>query len=583
MSTIIDELIVKLGLDPKDLSTKGKESVKQLKGLEEQTTKVEKSGKEATKGLEDLTRGLGRMFAVLGGSYAIKSFITDTINQNAALDRLSKNLGVSVTTLSAWGNAVEEVGGNAKSVQGTFDMLSKAQTQIRLTGESSLIPFFARLGINLGAFGEKARPVEDILLDLSDKFSKMDRTQANNMGRMMGLDQDTLNLLLKGRQAVELMIKRQKEHNAVTKAEAEQDAKWQHEIVTLNQTLNKFGRDLLQSAAPALETLFGALNKFGNWIHNNREFVTDFLSVMAVGLGALAIATAPIDLTIASVILLGAAIALLYQDYQTWKNGGNSFVDWQVWKDRIDEVTDAIHHLRDELKGLQKVIDLIDKIPGTDKISKWMNPSDDEKKTTLKNFFGITPHGHNRFEGPSKQAQAIGQIEGFNAKGSSPNRPQRNHNPGDIEYGDFARKNGATGTDGRFAIFPDDQTGYRALDALLKSKDYKDLTVAQAISKFAPPKENDTAKYIKDFTARTGLGANDLINGSPYGGIKGASSNVAQASQPGASTTHSDNSTSVTTGDINIFTNKDDAPGIAGDFKGAVDYLFTSQANSGLT
>lgn len=580
MATVIDTLIVKLGLDPKDLSAKGQVSVKQLKELEGQTKKVETSGKEATKSLEDLTRGLGRMFAVLGGSYAIKSFITDTINQNAALDRLAKNLGTSVTTLSAWGNAVEEVGGSAKSVQGTFDMLSKAQTQIRLTGESSLIPFFARLGINLGAFGEKARPVEDILLDLSDKFSKMDQTQANNMGRMMGLDQDTLNLLLKGRQAVELMIKRQKEHNAVTKAEAEQDAKWQHEIVTLNQTLNKFGRDLLQSAAPALETLIGWLSKFGDWVHANQEFVTDFLKVMAVGLGVLAIATAPIDLTVAAVIALGAAIALLYQDYQTWKRGGNSFVDWQVWKDRVDAVTASLTKLRTVLQSLA---------PAAQADSKYTSKAEGIFDKTLNKLglhdiplsqlFGIKDQSG----GPSKQAQAIGQIEGFNAKGSSPNRPQRNHNPGDIEYGDFARKNGATGTDGRFAIFPDDQTGYRALDALLKSKDYKDLTVAQAISKFAPPEENDTAKYIKDFTARTGLGANDPINGSAYGGIKGASSNVAQAAQPGASTTHSDNSTSVSTGDINIFTNKDDAPGIAGDFKGAVDYLFTSQANSGLT
>ena len=52
------------------------------------------------------------------------------------------------------------------------------------------------------------------MLDLSERFSRMDRTTANNMGRMMGLDQGTMNLLLKGRAEVETMIRRQKEYGA---------------------------------------------------------------------------------------------------------------------------------------------------------------------------------------------------------------------------------------------------------------------------------------------------------------------------------------------------------------------------------
>lgn len=60
-------------------------------------------------------------------------------------------------------------------------------------------------------------------------------------------------------------------------------------------------------------------------------------------------------------------------------------------------------------------------------------------------------------------AQAIATFEGFYSAGS---RPARNHNPGDLKY---ARQNGATGQDsGGFAIFPDDPTGWAALDNQLQ-------------------------------------------------------------------------------------------------------------------
>ena len=55
---------------------------------------------------------------------------------------------------------------------------------------------------------------------------------------------------------------------------------------------------------------------------------------------------------------------------------------------------------------------------------------------------------------------------------SGGDRNWRNNNPGNIEYGPFAMKYGATGSDGRFAIFPTEEQGRMAQDALLKSKNY---------------------------------------------------------------------------------------------------------------
>jgi hypothetical protein len=167
-------------------------------------------------------------------------------------------------------------------------------------------------------------------------------------------------------------------------------------------------------------------------------------------------------------------------------------------------------------------------------------------------------------------------MEGFGVNAS--NRPTRNHNPGDLEYGTFAKSHGATGSDGRFAIFPDDETGKKALYALLRTSEYSKLTVEQAINRFAPPNENNTKGYVASVTASTGLKASDLLSG-----IQGASGPVAGAGTgAGSSSTSTTDSRSLHIGEVKIYTAATDASGIAADMSKSMDFLFTSQANAGL-
>jgi hypothetical protein len=91
-------------------------------------------------------------------------------------------------------------------------------------------------------------------------------------------------------------------------------------------------------------------------------------------------------------------------------------------------------------------------------------------------------------------------------------RNWRNNNPGNIEFGDFARRQGAIGTDGRFAIFPTYDVGRRAKEALLfKGRNYSGLTIAQAITRYAPPSENDTAMYIRVAAAAAGVAPSTMM------------------------------------------------------------------------
>lgn len=608
MPTVIDTLIVKLGLDPKDLNSKSAEYDKKLKSLEGSTKKVTSANKDAGKSLEELGRTLGGFLALIGGTYAIKSFVMDTINANAALDRFSKNIGLSVTSVSAWGNAVEEMGGSSKNLQGTLAMLSQQQTQLRLTGESSLIPYFARLGINIGAFGQKVRPVDDILLDLSERFSHMDRAQANNMGRMLGIDQDTLNLLLQGREAVELMIKRQKEHNAVTKQEAEQDAKWQRSIVQLNQTFNKFGRDLLQDVAPALDKVIGWLTKFADWIHTNTGFVKDFLAVIAAGIAAISVAMMAneIGLITVAIVALAAGIALLWDDYQHWKDGGNSFVDWKIWEDRINAVREALEHLRDELKSVWDKT-LGRKVTGDDTLNRLTVGDDDDekKKARLKRWFGVTGGGHSKAKDAARSAGSAGTAaqfqKYFESKGMSPAVAAGlaaniiAESTGDpTQIGDHGHAYGL------LQWHEDRQANFAKFAGhdIRKSTTEEQLAfIVQELSSTEGPAgkallgatsarqagEIASRRYVRPFKVEEQAQKRGAL-AEQLAGVSGASSTIAGASTGGgSSSTMNDHSRSVQTGDINIFTQATDAQGIARDFSRGTNYLFASQANGGLT
>ena len=95
-------------------------------------------------------------------------------------------------------------------------------------------------------------------------------------------------------------------------------------------------------------------------------------------------------------------------------------------------------------------------------------------------------------------------------------RPQRNHNPGDIEFGQFSKAHGAIKAEqplGRFAVFQDDATGFTAMKALFEAQAYKSDTIRQAIARWAPPPENDVDEYVKNVCNWTGLPEDTLIAG----------------------------------------------------------------------
>lgn len=91
-------------------------------------------------------------------------------------------------------------------------------------------------------------------------------------------------------------------------------------------------------------------------------------------------------------------------------------------------------------------------------------------------------------------------------------RSWRNYNPGNIRKGNFASAAGGIGDDDAFAIFPDLKTGLDAIVALLRSNSYVNLSLKEAVFRYAPPNENDSEQYAAFLERETGIAGSTVLS-----------------------------------------------------------------------
>ena len=91
----------------------------------------------------------------------------------------------------------------------------------------------------------------------------------------------------------------------------------------------------------------------------------------------------------------------------------------------------------------------------------------------------------------------------------SKNLPTRNNNPGNIRKTEVTYYGETTNSSG-FESFAAPEWGYAAMFDLL-DRLYTGLTLEEAIYKWAPPVENDSARYVRFVARETGLNAQQFL------------------------------------------------------------------------
>ncbi|OAM17026.1 hypothetical protein A7P85_04495 [Eikenella corrodens] len=385
MATVIDTLFMELGIDSSKFSREAKQAVSKLddmteafekveaktgksgKGLDKHAEKVKQNVKQAknlTEALGKVVKGTAALFALVTGSNALDKLIRETTEANVQLDNLSRNIGMSRNQLQAWGGMAEMAGGQADAMRGSLAGLSMSITRLTTMGDTSMVPFFNAFGVALLNADGKARNLDSIMLDLADRFSKMDRVQAYNLAKSMGLDDGTINTLLLGRAEMEKMLALQDRLYRSGEKEIAVSRELTRSRAYLNQQWDALKNMIADALAPHLLRLVKLVSSFADYLMRNENtmkhvfeglaFVLDvvLIPVLWSAVTALYAFIAPFALAAAAVAALGAAFVLLYDDYKTWAEGGKSLFNWGAFtgyirtsKVSVDSLTKGFTYL----------------------------------------------------------------------------------------------------------------------------------------------------------------------------------------------------------------------------------------------
>nr|DAE23263.1 MAG TPA: tail tape measure [Myoviridae sp. ctTK08] len=368
MATVIDTLFMELGINSSKFSREAKQAVSKLddmteafekaeaktgksgKGLDKHAEKVKQNVKQAknlTEAMGKVAKGAAALFTLVTGSNALDKLIRETTEANVQLDNLSRNIGMSRNQLQAWGGMAEMAGGQADAMRGSLAGLSMSITRLTTMGDTSMVPFFNAFGVALLNADGKARNLDSIMLDLADRFSKMDRVQAYNLAKSMGLDDGTINTLLLGRAEMEKMLALQDRLYRSGEKEIAVSRELTRSRAYLNQQWDALKNMIADALAPHLLRLVKLVSSFADYLMRNENTMKHVFEGLAFVLGVVLIPVlwsavtalyafiAPFALAAAAVAALGAAFILLYDDYKTWAEGGKSLFDWGAFTNYI--------------------------------------------------------------------------------------------------------------------------------------------------------------------------------------------------------------------------------------------------------
>ncbi len=269
--TIIDSLTVKLGLDPSQFKEGQREAAAAMKLLREGAVKdgkeIEAQGAKVTQYFDSMKRGALGALAVFLGGREIKEFVGYVTNLDAATARMAVTFNMTERELSVWQGAMQQSGGTAESMTGSIGGLTSEMNKFVLTGQASFLPVLNQLGIGLYDQNKQLKTAGQLFLELSDAVRGMDPARASALLSMIpGMNQDTINLILQGRKAIE-QYREEARKAGTTTAESGQLAKeYQQQMALLERSSVSLGRSLMTLVLPALNATAGALSRlFQSW------------------------------------------------------------------------------------------------------------------------------------------------------------------------------------------------------------------------------------------------------------------------------------------------------------------------------
>lgn len=314
----------------------------------------------------------------------------------SGLDNLywaSQRTGATVQGIQSIGYAVSQVGGSADAARGSLESLSRF-----VRNNPGAEGFLNRLGVQTRDAKGNMRDMASVFTGVGQKLSSMPYYKANQYAQMLGIDENTLMAMRRGVGGFT------GQYSAMAKAigfNADEAARSSNRFMTslrefgamAGMARDKIGSNLAGGLAGSLDTLrrhildnFPRIEQtltkaikgilalgdiigrlFFRLIEGTSDLITWWQSLdkqtreLISLFGALTIALRILNSTfwmspIGLITALAAGIALLWEDYKTWKEGGQSLIDWGKWKPEVDAALKMTRDLQNTVSDLAKAL-----------------------------------------------------------------------------------------------------------------------------------------------------------------------------------------------------------------------------------
>lgn len=293
-ATVIDALLITLGLDTSDFRKGQKDVSDDLKKQREDAKKTAKEmaeqGKKAAAFFGSIKTELLALTGVTVTAGGLISFVKSTTSGLMDLSIQSKALGLSARELDGWSKSAEAAGSSAEKISASLQGFQGAIQGARVGDYSSsifggLAQLNALTGQNFDVWGQDASSLAKTSLDALRKIS--DPNLRRQVGLSLGFDDATLQRNQEGKflPDVDRLTKSSGITDASTKGAKEFTAAW----AELGQNLDTVKNQIYEGLIPTIRDLNGLLKEWssGNVKSSSffKELKKDINDITGIDLG----------------------------------------------------------------------------------------------------------------------------------------------------------------------------------------------------------------------------------------------------------------------------------------------------------
>jgi len=325
MATVIDSLLIELGLDTSKFDANQKKSVEELRKFDEQAQKTSKNTQQGAKnigdGFEKARNALVSLGVAFVGIKGFTSFAQQTTTTNAGIARTAELFKMSARELDAWGGVLKSVGGDANDFQSSTQAIQQSLSNMQF-GDTALLESLGKLQI-LGSNALSALDMNTKELDiykLADAFKQLSdagkEQDAYVQAQSMGISRNYFMVLKQGGDAVHRLYDENYKLSGINSENTKKAEDLQKAWGKVGQAFSGASNQVMDQMYPALGALAQAtqisLEKLVEWDKEMGGGLSDAL-IFAAGITTLNASFIALKATLIAIsgILENGAFALL--------------------------------------------------------------------------------------------------------------------------------------------------------------------------------------------------------------------------------------------------------------------------------